>query len=64
MKVKEKYYQIRFSETAPPTPITIGENSILLTLWGKEPLCIEIRSSRMVEKYSNYFYDAWKLAKA
>lgn len=63
VKVKEKYYQIRFSKVAPPTPITIGKSSILLTLWGRDPLCIEIRSKRMVEKYKKYFYDAWELAK-
>jgi len=63
-KVKEKYYKIKFSKTAPPTPITIGKNSILLTLWGKEPLCIEIRSKRMVKKYSDYFYNLWKIAKS
>src|SRR3989344_653422 len=60
-KVKEKYYKVKFSKTAPPTPITIGKNSILLTLWGKEPLCIEIRSKRMVKKYSDYFYNVWKI---
>ena len=62
-KVKEKYYKVKFSKTAPPTPITIGKNSILLTLWGKEPLCIEIRSKRMVKKYSDYFYNLWKIIK-
>lgn len=62
-KVKEKYYKLKFSKTAPPTPITIGKNSILLTLWGKEPLCIEIRSKRMAKKYSDYFYNLWKIIK-
>lgn len=61
MKVTEKYYRIKFSKIAPPTPITIGKNSILMTLWGKDPLCIEIISKRMIKKYTDYFYSIWKL---
>lgn len=59
-QVKEKYYKIKFSEITPATPMTIGKNSILMTLWGKEPMCIEIRSKRMVNKYKEHFEEIWE----
>lgn len=62
-QVKEKYYKIEFSKITPATPMTIGKKSILMTLWGKEPMCIEIRSKRMVDKYKAHFEEIWKLAK-
>lgn len=58
-KVPEKFYKVKFSKIAPPTPITMGKNSILMTLWGKNPLCIEIKSKRMIKKYTEYFYSVW-----
>jgi len=61
--IKQKLYQIRFSDLNLPTAISIGKNIILLNIWGDNPICFEIISKRIAEKHKEFFNKLWSISK-
>lgn len=62
--VNQKDFKARFSTLTLPTAISIGKNRILLNIWGDNPICFEIISTRIAKKYHEFFNKIWKIAKS
>ena len=56
-------YETKEYKLTLPSSLTIGKTRILLTLFGGEPMGFEIISPRLAQRYREYFYKIWKLAK-
>jgi sugar-specific transcriptional regulator TrmB len=61
--IKQKKFEAKFSHLTLPSAISIGKNRILLNIWGDNPICFEIVSKRIAERYREFFYKMWKVAK-
>ena len=59
----KKMFSIKYHDLTLPTGLTIGKNRVNLLLWGEENICYEIISRRVADKYRDFFYKIWKVAK-
>lgn len=62
--INQKKFKARFSSLTLPSAISIGKNRILLNIWEDNPICFEIISKRIAERYREFFYKIWKIAKS
>lgn len=60
---REKEYNFRYSKDNFPFDINIFENSILLSVWGEEPIVIRIKDEEFVKQTKRYFEEKWRESK-
>jgi len=60
---KEKKYDLRYTEEDFPWDINIMKESILLSLWGEEPIVIRVKDKKFRKHAQKYFDAKWKQAK-
>ncbi len=60
---KQKNRKIRFIDLNLPMAISIGKNKIIMNIWGDSPICFEITSKRIANRYKEFFEKVWKQAK-
>jgi HTH-type transcriptional regulator, sugar sensing transcriptional regulator len=60
---KNKNYKFRFGEDNFPFDINIFEDSILLSLWGEEPIVIRIKDQEFVKQTKRFFEEKWEKSK-
>ena len=58
-----KNYKFRYTKDNFPFDINIFENSILISLWGEEPIVIRIKDDEFVKQTKRYFEEKWKEGK-
>jgi sugar-specific transcriptional regulator TrmB len=59
-----KHFELRFLDKSyfGPTAYDITANRVLLSVWGKNPIVIEIGNLAVVESYNNNFDYLWSIA--
>ncbi len=61
--LKQKKYAVIFYDLALPLAISIGKSRVLLNIWGDNPICFEVVSHRIAQRYKDFFNKLWKIAK-
>ena len=61
---KQKNRKMRFTKLSLPMAISIGKNRIIMNIWGENPICFEVTSKRITERYKEFFEKVWKQAKS
>lgn len=61
---KQKNRKMRYTHLSLPLAISIGKNRIIMNIWGDNPICFEVTSKRIAERYQEFFEKVWKQAKS
>jgi HTH-type transcriptional regulator, sugar sensing transcriptional regulator len=60
---KNKNYKFRYVKDNFPFDINIFDKSILISLWGEEPIVIRIKDEEFVKQTKRYFEEKWEEGK-
>lgn len=60
---KHKNYKFKFVKENFPFDINIFEDSILISIWGEEPIVIRIKDEEFVKQTKRYFKEKWEESK-
>jgi HTH-type transcriptional regulator, sugar sensing transcriptional regulator len=58
---KQKKRKMKFAKLSLPMAISIGKNSVIMNIWGDYPICFEVTSKRIAERYKEFFERVWNL---
>gem|GEM_PF-5791837 len=59
-KYPDKGYAFKFIDTDFPFDINIFEDSILLSLWGEQPIIIRVQDKEFVRQAKRFFEETWR----
>ena len=54
-----KFYQYRFSKVSFPTNIALHKDTLIILVWGNNPIAFAITSKQISSKYRAYFEELW-----
>jgi len=60
--MKQRNYNMKFFYLSLPSAISIGKKRIIMNMWEESPICFEIVSERIAQKYREFFYKMWEKA--
>ena len=61
--LKQKNRKMRYTHLSLPLAISIGKNRVIMNIWGDNPICFEVTSKRIANRYREFFEKVWKQAK-
>lgn len=59
---EQKNRKMRFTKLSLPMAISIGKNRVIMNVWGDYPICFEVTSNRIAERYKEFFIKMWSEA--
>ena len=60
---RSKNYTFRTTTLFLSLVLHIGKNRVLVQVWGDNPLCFEITSKRIRDRFAQFFESMWEIAK-